>query len=100
MRALLTALSIAIAFAAGWLGHGWWQSREAAAPLAPLEQAKADRDKLVRSKECRDLCEQKAILDKLSDDWLHRCRDECGLPSKPYEPIRSISRAPADHAKK
>jgi hypothetical protein len=52
--------------------------------------------------DCRDRCEQHAIVEQLGEDVLLACRARCGgdgntAPPRPRAPIRSISVAPARH---
>jgi hypothetical protein len=50
---------------------------------------------------CLDECEQAAIVAGRKDDVGLACRQRCGraqVVAGPREPIRSISRAPADHS--
>lgn len=51
---------------------------------------------------CLDACEQTAIVGQTAEAALRACRATCGggtagAQRRPNEPIRSISRAPADH---
>ena len=94
---MLVAVLVAAAFAAGWVGRGLQDARSGApAGVAPAVAA-------TRAQDCRDDCEQRATVEQLGDDWLRSCRNGCGPTgaaggaARPYEPIKRITRAPADH---
>lgn len=52
---------------------------------------------------CRDDCEQWAIVAQAGDASLRACRAACDRTAPPpttaHEPIRSVTRAPADHGR-
>jgi hypothetical protein len=88
VRILLVLGLMGAAFAGGW----WLRGRQASNATANPVNAAAER---ARVDACRDDCEQRAILEKRSDEWLRACRTMCGgVESRPYEPIRSISKSP------
>jgi hypothetical protein len=95
VKTALTALLVLGAFAAGWLGRGAFEERAQTTPsqLTPVQRAAVEKE----MHNCRDACDQRAVLEKLPDEWLRGCRASCGMPQRPYEPIHSISVAPADH---
>jgi hypothetical protein len=91
VRLLTLALTIALVVTATLI---WQAPDHPTAPRSAAPQAKAT------VKDCRDLCEQRAIVEQLGDEYLRRCRLRCeGRDDKPrpYEPIRRITVAPADH---
>jgi len=94
VKVALVAIAVFVAFAAGWWVRGVQEERKTvAAPAVATPAAQAQAEK------CRDDCEQRNIIQRLGDDWLRNCRFACNGPPKPYEPIRSITRAPADHSR-
>jgi hypothetical protein len=54
-----------------------------------------------RVHDCRDVCEERQILEHLTWEWLQLCRVECDQKAakRPYEPIQRITVAPADHGR-
>ena len=66
------------------------------APTSVPQNAAPPSEKAIE--DCRDACEQRAILEQLGDAPLRACRDSCGaIKPRAYEPIRKITVAPADH---
>ncbi len=54
---------------------------------------------LDKAQECRDACEQKQVVEALGDAEMRACRARCGdagPASRPYQPIRRITRAKAE----
>ena len=51
--------------------------------------------------DCRDLCEQNGIVEQLPEKVVKACQARCAkdTPPPPYEPIRRITVAPADHSR-
>jgi hypothetical protein len=93
VKVALIGLLVFAAFATGWWVRGEQEARKSAAPptvMTPAERAAAQ----ARAEQCRDDCEQRHIVQRLGDDWLASCRASCAPPARPYEPIRSITRAP------
>ena len=49
---------------------------------------------------CRDLCDQRAIVEHLGDAYLRPCRARCDqqyTQRRAFDPVQSVTRAPADH---
>jgi len=69
-------------------------------PAGPARPAPPQKTKK-QIDDCRDACEQIALLEHLGDAMLRACRARCDGPlaDRPYQPIRSITVAPADHRK-
>jgi hypothetical protein len=88
MKALLAIVVLLLLAAAGFVWYTQKAQREVAAtPPTALEVH-----------ECRDACEQNAIVSHYDDLWLKRCQARCGgAPPPPREPIKRITVAPADH---
>jgi hypothetical protein len=99
----------AVALAAeAWWRHdgvlGWSRagssSPSGAAPSLP-SLSPASRAAIAAAVErCRDDCEQWAIVAQAGDASLRTCRAACDRTAPaaaPREPIRSVTRAPADH---
>jgi hypothetical protein len=94
VKIALTVTWVLAAFAAGWFGRGMFDHRESApTAFTPAQRAAVEKE----THDCRDNCEQQAVLEKRPDEWLRGCRLMCGMPQRPHEPIHSISVAPADH---
>ena len=72
-----------------------WQ--ETPPPPPPPSSAAVHRER----KDCRDLCEQTAIVEQLAEAQMKACRARCErqTPLPPREPIRRITVAPADHSR-
>jgi hypothetical protein len=90
MKGILAAL-VGLALGAG--GFLWYMQRERKeqAAVAPPRTAS-------EAQECRDACEQNAIVSRYDNEWLKRCRAGCGeVTPRPREPIQRITVAPADH---
>ncbi len=70
------------------------KSRAAAAPAAPPGGLAPGQ-----LHDCRDACEQSAVLQQWPDERLRACRAGCDgqAAPRPYQPIRRITVAPADH---
>lgn len=99
MKIVLTLVLVAGAFAAGWYGRAFHDGQ--AAPAGTPYGAMTAEQRAVaeaQAHKCRDACEQLNVLQNLGDEWLRRCRLDCGV-TRPWEPIHSISRAPADHGR-
>ncbi len=95
MRAVVTVFSI-IGFLATMGALAWQAYDRWGRPAPPPPPAPVARQQL---KDCRDLCEQTAIVEHLPEDQMKACRARCEarLPLPPREPIRRITVAPADH---
>jgi hypothetical protein len=86
------------------VGEAFWRhdgrldlGRSSSAPaLAPASRAAI----AAGVEHCRDDCEQWAIVTQAGDAPL-RCRAACerATPPTPHEPIRRVTRAPADHSR-
>jgi hypothetical protein len=53
-----------------------------------------------KTQDCRDTCEQRAVVEGQDDDQKRDCQARCEAASPqttPYQPIRRVTRAPADH---
>jgi hypothetical protein len=69
------------------------------APAVTAQQASANAGRV--REECRDNCEQTAILTGASDEQLRACRARCdgqGATATPHEVPSRITRAPVTHA--
>ena len=89
----LLAFAILI-YGAFWLWHS----------LQPPPQTRMQAEKAAqqRDQDCRDLCEQTQIVEKLDDEYLRKCRARCDADRQKerennYQPIKRITVAPADH---
>ncbi len=92
---MLLVVALVGAFFAGW----WWRGQEPM-PAAPVDDGRARMAARQKVDDCRDACEQRFILEKLTDEWLRACRSSCGgEPARPWEQTRSVTRAPADHSR-
>lgn len=92
MKAVITLLLVGGMGAGGTWLH--MNSREQAPAKVTAPPVKTAREIDV----CRDTCEQNAIMGLVSEDEMRACRARCdGKVKRPYEPIRSITVAPADH---
>lgn len=92
---------VGLALVVGAAYAGWWWRGQAERPL-PTVARPAPRvppaPTAAQVDDCRDDCEQRAIVEKGTDAQLRACRARCGTVSRPpNEPIRSITVAPADH---
>ena len=91
MKLFLATVLLVVLGAAAFYWSRW---RLQPAPAAPPQTA-AERE------QCRDACEQSAIVARHDDEWLKRCRAGCeGGPTAtaPLKPvIRRITVAPVDH---
>jgi type II secretory pathway pseudopilin PulG len=108
MKAVISLLVVGVLGVAG----AWWyyqtQSRSAyEAARAATENARTQQQARKQADDCRDQCEQSAIVgqgtNQIDDQALRACRARCDgrapEAKRPYEPIRSISVAPADHSR-
>lgn len=110
MRILVGLLLFLAGAAAGFVVEAWWRhdgvlgfgrglssSPSASAPLAPASRAAI----AAGVERCRDDCEQWAIVAQTGDAPLRACRAACDrtTPAPVREPIRSVTRAPADHGR-
>lgn len=59
----------------------------------------ADKQDAQKKHDCRDLCEQTMIVEKLDETYLKNCRARCDGPPAPHEVPRRITVAPADHSR-
>ncbi|HZS37909.1 MAG TPA: hypothetical protein VFF06_13825 [Polyangia bacterium] len=98
MRVLLVVLVLALIGGAVFLA----QLREQAETVvqsaaAPAAAPRAHTPAQVH--DCADQCEQTALLEQRPDEWLRACRARCKgeAAQRPYQPIRRITVAPADH---
>jgi hypothetical protein len=87
VRIFLVAL---LAMAGAWLLAMSLREEAPPAPPSPVVTRQ-------KTKDCRDLCEQTAIVEQLSERYLHDCRARCEGPPVPKEPIHRITVAPANH---
>jgi len=92
VRVVVVATLIVLAGASGWLLY----PRFAAPPPPPPSTPVVHR----QLKDCRDLCEQTAIVEQLAEKQVRTCWASCEakFPPPPREPIRRITVAPADHS--
>jgi hypothetical protein len=105
MKGLITLLALGVLGAGGawWYYQTQYQGAYKAAQTAT--QTAVDRARAQKANDdCRDACEQGAIVGQQGDEQLRACRARCDgkagpAANRPYEPIRSISVAPADHRK-
>jgi hypothetical protein len=81
-----------------------WQAQETTSPAPTTYQPPARARASVEIKACRDECEQTAIVrgESKDDVGLRACRARCEgrefvSPTRSYQPIRSVSRAPSVH---
>jgi hypothetical protein len=104
MKGLITLLALGVLGAAG----AWWyyqtQYRGAyQAAKTVAEQTRTQQQAKKQVDDCRDQCEQAAVVGQTGDEALRACRARCEgrapEAKRPYEPIRSISVAPADHSR-
>lgn len=73
-----------------------------APPVTPPATAQSPPDRAADPAEaCRNHCEEQAAVGQLDHQALRDCRVRCGgeapAPERRREPIRRITRAPADH---
>jgi hypothetical protein len=80
-----------------WLLATAWRE----APPTPPAQPPAPAVTHQKLKDCRDLCEQNAIVEQLPEELMRACRLRCEgrFPPPRREPIRRITVAPADHSR-
>jgi hypothetical protein len=99
MRAMIVVGVLGLVVGAIWLSqaHDELETLKAAHPAAPAAPAGTLSPGQVH--DCRDTCEQGAVLGQWPDERLRACRADCDgkSASRPYEPIRRITVAPADH---
>jgi len=102
MRALLVLALLGGIGYGGYYAYERWSPRPQPAVTAPpvinVPAVQAKREPTV-VEQCRDDCEQRAIVYHHPEAVLRLCRASCDaqMPRRPYEPIRSVTRAPADH---
>jgi hypothetical protein len=95
MRVVGIVLALAVAtYGALWLYHSLRSP--------PATKQRALQQSALKHEECRDLCEQTQIVEKLDDEYVRNCRARCDAQAKKerddhYEPIERITVAPADH---
>lgn len=100
MRAMIVVGVLGLVMGAIWLSqaHDELDKLKASQPGAP---AAAPKGNLTQGQvhDCRDTCEQSALLQQWPDERLRACRADCDgkAAPRPYEPIRRITVAPADH---
>jgi hypothetical protein len=92
----------ALVFAAFAVAAGCDLDSPVGAPAAPAPKVQATAATHKAHDECRDACEQNAILTQSGDDALRACRANCdgryGIStSTPHEVPSRITRAPAVH---
>lgn len=89
-------LGLAGAVAAGLYAYRTWEAQRVALPQ-PKSAAQAAHEQQA----CIDACEQQQIVAATSEEAMRACRKRClgqAASQRPYQPIRSITRAPADHS--
>ena len=87
--AFVLLLALAVAFAVYQLTQP-----ERAPTIAGAQKQDAQKQH-----DCRDLCEQTMIVEKLDETYLKNCRARCDGPPAPHEIPRRITVAPADHSR-
>jgi hypothetical protein len=88
MKMVLVALLSAGAGAGGVLAYQRFISPP---PIPQVSRAAAE----LEAQKCRDACEQRMIVEHTSEAQMRTCRAACdgNKIEKPYEPIRSITKA-------
>jgi hypothetical protein len=84
------AFVVLLALAVAFVVYRMAQPDEPPPPPKIVEQKKHD---------CRDLCEQTMIVEKLDETYLKNCRARCDGPAPPHEVPSRITVAPADHSR-
>ncbi len=94
LRALLWLGSVGSAFVAGVYFGPLVRPTPPSAPLAPVVAARNNHG-------CRDLCDQRVVVEHIPDNVLRLCRARCDVEHPvtvaPREIPSSITVAPADH---
>jgi hypothetical protein len=81
--------------ALAWLISAAWNDSHPSAPVPKIVTEKKLQD-------CRDQCEQTAIVEQLAEDVMRACRARCVkeiAPPRPHEVPRRITVAPGDHSR-
>jgi hypothetical protein len=103
VRILLIATVVMVL---AWLVAEYWRDPRLrqmlpslTAPPAPVAPAAARQ----AVKDCRDQCEQTAVVEQLPEERMLACRARCEerdpAPPPTHEPIRRITVAPPDHSR-
>jgi hypothetical protein len=105
VRMLLTLVALAALGAGGYLAYPKYIAPRLGLPAPPVAApAGKPAPTADEQQKCLDACEQKSIVGQTPEAEMRACRASCGnrtagAARKPNEPIRSISRAPADHGR-